>query len=84
MKHARRAGQLLTHLGPGWVAFRLRYALRKKSGALIRRAPLGTWAEDGAATAVGREPALFRQPVEVGEGCVAEAESIFARSIPHF
>ena len=76
MKHARRAYQLLTHLGPGWVAFRLRYALRKKSGALIRRAPLGTWAADGAAAAVGREPPLFRQPVEVGEGCVAEAEAI--------
>jgi hypothetical protein len=76
MKHARRSYQLLTHLGPCWVAFRLRYALRKKSGALIRRAPPGTWAEDGAAKAVGREPDLFRAKVSVGAGCVAEAEAV--------
>lgn len=78
MKHARRARQLLTHLGLGWVAFRLRYALRKKSGALIRRAPAGSWTEAGAAKAIGREPALFQEKVKVGEGCVTEAEAILS------
>ena len=44
MNRLKKAWLLLTHLGPGWVLFRLRYALRKKSGALVRRAPLRSWA----------------------------------------
>ncbi len=30
-------------LGPGWVAFRLRYAAELKSGVHVRRSPLGEW-----------------------------------------
>ena len=43
--HWRQAIALLRHLGPGWVAFRVRYALRRRSGGLRRSTPCVGWAE---------------------------------------
>jgi hypothetical protein len=84
IKHGRQAIQLLTHLGPSWAVFRLRYALRKKSGALVWRTPLGSWANNRVAKEAGREPALFRSRVAVGHGCVSEAEAILKGSFRLF
>lgn len=41
-----RPGQALTlarQMGPGWIAFRIGYALRRKLGLLERRMPLRSW-----------------------------------------
>jgi hypothetical protein len=35
--------QLLRHLGPGWVMFRLGYALRQRTGMLRRALPATSW-----------------------------------------
>ena len=43
--HFQTTLNLLRHFGPGWVMFRLGYALRKRSGALRRTLPTTSWDE---------------------------------------
>lgn len=45
MNFFRKAWLILRFLGPGWVAFRIRYALRLRLGVMKRRAPLQQWEE---------------------------------------
>ena len=75
---------LLTHLGPGWVLFRLRYALRKKSGAPVRRAPLRSWDRAALPSKAANEPTLFSLRPPTGPGGLGEAEQILAGSFRLF
>ena len=71
-----QALQLLTHLGPRWVAFRARYAWRRKTGGLVRRSPPAEWSPTFAAPPP--RPRLFAGPVGVGPECLIEAGEIAA------
>ncbi len=66
-----RSLALVKALGPAWVCFRVRYALRRKSGALRRRTPLGPWPEATAAA-----EGWFKPILGVGTGALAEAEAV--------
>ena len=44
------AVHLLRHFGPEWLIFRLRYALRRRSGSLRRLLPVTTWADQSLDT----------------------------------
>src|SRR5690348_329309 len=37
--------QVWRHFGIGWVGFRLRYALRQRTGALKRKLPITAWCQ---------------------------------------
>lgn len=75
IKRVSRAFQLLQALGLGWVWFRVRYAVRRRSGALVRRSPLGEWPRPAAREIVRR--GLARDGViRVGEGAVREADAV--------
>ncbi|HMQ31978.1 MAG TPA: alginate lyase family protein [Chloroflexaceae bacterium] len=52
-----RAGALLTHMGPRWVAFRAAYAARLRLGLLERATPARPWADAPLAELVA-DPAL--------------------------
>ncbi len=54
--HPLQAVRLLTHLGPGWCVFRVRYALLVRLGLLARRAPLAPWSAFANDFAEGRLP----------------------------
>lgn len=41
--HPGQAFTLARQMGPGWIAFRIGYALRRKLGRLERRMPLRSW-----------------------------------------
>lgn len=71
MNRISRALALVRALGPAWVGFRVRYALRRKSGALRRCTPLGPWPK-----AVASGQCWFRPIDAVGLGAVAEAEAV--------
>jgi hypothetical protein len=43
LDRTRLAGQLLRTQGPGWLAFRVRYALERRAGLLRRRLPATSW-----------------------------------------
>jgi hypothetical protein len=43
LRQARRGGQLTRAFGPGWVAQRVGYELRRRGGLLRRRLPAGDW-----------------------------------------
>lgn len=69
--------QLITHLGPGWVFFRVGYALRRKLGGLRRAAPHCSWSSfssDGLALATRTAPV----PDQIGANCREEAEAILS------
>ncbi len=66
---------LFQTLGPGWIWFRVRYAIRRRSGALVRRSPLGEWPRPAAREIVLR--GLAQGGVSrVGDGAVAEADAV--------
>ena len=75
IKRVSRALQLLQTLGPAWVWFRVRYAVRRRSGALVRRSPLGEWPVPAAREIVLRGLARDRA-IRVGEGAVREADAV--------
>lgn len=64
--------RLLRYLGPGWVLFRLRYALRRKWGLLARATPLTGWPE----AEYRPLPRIFKVPASIGSGCLEESEGI--------
>lgn len=70
-----KAALLLKYLGPRWAFFRLRYALRRKSGGLVRRSPRIGWSRISAAVNVPG-PRLFALSSAIGEACVVEADEI--------
>jgi hypothetical protein len=41
----RRCAQLLRHMGPRWVGYRVGYALQQKLGVVRRRSPLRAWGD---------------------------------------
>ena len=49
--------QLLRHFGPGWLMFRVGYALRRRSGMLRRTLPATTWDRQPLASFL-RDPQL--------------------------
>ncbi len=75
----RKARLILEYLGPGWVAFRLGYALRKRLGLLRRASPRKSW---DALSAVAKLPDWLRAPAwpasgrKWGNRCVTEADGI--------
>ncbi len=68
----KTACRLLRHLGPGWVLFRLRYALSRRWGLLARATPLTGWPE----VKCGPLPRIFKVPEDIGSGCLKEAAEI--------
>lgn len=78
MNPATKALLLARHLGLRWVAFRVRYALRKKSGYLVRAAPAGDWSEVTVPAEEAERRGLFAAPAVIGEGCLAEANAVLA------
>jgi hypothetical protein len=66
---------LFQTLGPGWVWFRVRYAVRRRSGALVRRSPLGDWPQPAAREILLRGVAQGGVG-RVGDGAVAEADAV--------
>ncbi len=70
-----KAWYLFTHLGPGWVFFRLRYALRRRIRTLRRRSSCVRW-EQMACPEVLQSGWFEPWPREVGAGCVREAEDV--------
>lgn len=50
LDQSRRLMQLASHLGPRWVAYRLYYGAKLKSGWLMAQLPCGNWADHPLAT----------------------------------
>lgn len=79
MNALTRSLLILRSLGPKWVAFRLRYAIRRKAGFLRRASPVVSWEEIPA-------PALRLHPRKIersglerwGAACVGESDEILA------
>ncbi len=82
VRKGRLAWGMLRYQGLRWVLFRLRYALRMRSGALARRAPLVAWSEVPLATVPPRPlawPDTSHWPKEAtswGDCCIAQAAKI--------
>lgn len=57
LRNARRLGDLVTHLGPRWLAFRAAYAARLRLGLLARATPARPWAAAPLAALLA-DPAL--------------------------
>ncbi len=59
----KTAISVLRELGPSWALFRVRYALRLRSGALVRRTPVKAWTDlapaEFLAPSVPSEPAAL-------------------------
>lgn len=83
MNPVTKAVHLVTHLGPRWIGFRSRYALRKKSGALLRGSPRGDWGAGAPPGGLFYQTQFQRTP-QIGRGCVAEADDILAGSFRLF
>lgn len=68
---------ILRYLGPSWGCFRLRYALMRKTGGLVRRSPLEDWP---AVAVEAREavPLFFASAVVPGPACVDQAEEVLS------
>ncbi len=64
--------RLLVHLGPVWMLFRLRYALKRKWGMLVCATPLTGWPEADFRPL----PGIFKVPESIGSGCLEESEEI--------
>jgi len=79
MNFLRKTQLIVKYLGPGWVAFRLGYALKKRTGALRRASPRKPWS---AIESAGKLPDWLRAPVwpEAGKGwgnrCITEADGL--------
>ena len=75
MPSLAQAWWMTTHLGPGWVCFRVRYALRRRAGFLRRRTPLRTWEQVMAPKleSLGWVPPA---PQAIGPDAVQEAEEV--------
>ncbi len=75
----RKSWLIFKFLGPGWVAFRVGYALRRRLGALRRNSPCQPWS---MIPAVARLPDWLRTPAwpargkEWGSRCIAEADGL--------
>lgn len=74
MNRPARLYHLLRELGPRWLWFRVRYAWRRRSGALERRTPTGSWPV--RPTSSGRQDRWFKPLAEIGPGAVAQAEAV--------
>lgn len=66
---------LVRHLGVGWVVFRVRYALQRKSGALRRASPLVAWSEIPA-TELHLGPRIIPAPAQISGTAVREADAV--------
>lgn len=66
---------LVRHLGVGWVGFRVRYALRRKSGALRRASPPVAWSEIPA-TELHLRPGAIPAATEISGTAVREADAV--------
>ncbi len=79
MNFFRKVWLIGKYLGPGWVAYRLGYALQVRIGVLKRRMPLKSWNEINA---VAHLPDWLRAPdfPAAGKGwgnrCIAEADGV--------
>lgn len=72
---SRQIVALINHLGPGWVARRVVYQIKRRSGALRRRMPLGEWTEVPVARirlVGGQKPTV----ILIGPECVPEADAM--------
>ncbi len=79
MNFFRKTRLILKFLGPGWVAFRLRYAMERRTGALRRRSPCGKWEDIPSAALLPDWVQALRLPASAkkwGERCVTEADGI--------
>jgi hypothetical protein len=79
MNFFRKARLVLKFLGPNWVAFRLRYALERRTGALQRRSPCKKWDEINVTARLPdwlRAPRLPASSPGWGDHCVTEADGV--------
>jgi len=75
----RKARLIIEFLGPGWVAYRLGYALRRRLGLLRRASPQIPWDAIPAGAKLPdwlRAPAWPASGMEWGDQCVTEADGI--------
>jgi Heparinase II/III-like protein/Heparinase II/III N-terminus len=70
-----KAWYLTKHLGVGWLGFRLRYAVRRRTGALRRRSPCVGW-EELPCPDEDKIGCFQRRPGEIGVGCEPEAVAV--------
>ncbi len=75
MSPLTKAWYLVTHLGLRWVFFRVRYAVRRRSGTLRRLAPTLGW-DQVSCPAEDRCDCFQHRPSEIGKECLKEAEDI--------
>ena len=54
-KRVKTAWNLLRHLGPGWIAYRLRYAIEKHTGWIEKRLPATSWDQHGLADVLSHD-----------------------------
>lgn len=66
---------LVRHLGLGWASYRVRYAVRRKSGALRRATPAVTW-EEVPATELHLGHHTAPAPAEISGTAVREADAV--------
>lgn len=78
MNKIQSAIAVVRHLGPEWVSFRVRYALRCKMGLLVKRTPTAAWRDIAVQPATRAGLPLFVHPVTPGIGAIAEADEILA------
>src|SRR5882757_505362 len=77
----RLAWDVLRHLGPRWVLFRIKYAWRIHSEAFLKASPIGTWTELPAERCRPLLPEIREWPAEAaawGDSCVASAQALAA------
>jgi hypothetical protein len=75
--HPIQVVHLLTHLGPGWCLFRMRYMLRLWLGLLERRTPGAPWSEFANEYAEGLFPSSNTEAVlPSDDAVVAEADAV--------
>jgi hypothetical protein len=79
MTRWRKTALILKYLGPRWAAYRLKYALELRSGAVARRSPCRAWAEIPADANLPDWLRLSVLPVSArgwGDQCISEADGI--------
>ncbi len=75
MRTLRQYWALLTHMGPGWIAYRAGYALWRKTGLLKRATPTVAW-EELPVPGLTLHTRKVESSAAWGEACVEEAEAV--------
>ena len=75
MNFLRQVFWLLQYLGPGWILFRVGYALRRRSGALHRASAVVGW-EAITAQGLKLRPRSVAKDTRRGFACVPEADGV--------